>query len=261
MLRSRFQKGYFMLEVVLALGIAALVMFGVFALANGSLAISSTIATEGRTSITRSAFLTFLGRNFEQLPGNAVLNLKSTEGGRQWLSEMTFQNVPVAFSWAGQALSAEAVQLATVETRNNRLDIVLRYYEEAILDDGDSTGDARAEPVAEIVLLRDVYRFEWEVLDGRNIEEWQYDWEVSGKLPLQLRLTVHFTPDEDVIEHYFWITPKANPEQIMRSISGGSTGGRNTDGEENNPDDNPPQEDSPPQADRPSGPPPTQLQR
>jgi hypothetical protein len=139
---------------------------------------------------------------------------------------MTFQNVPVAFSWAGQSISAEAVQLSTVETRNGRLNIVLRYYEEPILDDEDSAANLRAEPVAEIVLLRDLYRFEWEVLDARQLDEWIYDWDVRGRLPLQLKLTVQFTPDEDVLEHYFWITPKASPELVMRSITSGQAGGR-----------------------------------
>ena len=232
----KFQPGYFMLEVVLALGVAALVMYGVFALANGALAVSTTISEEGRSQIAKESFLGFMGRNFEQLPGNAVLDLQSWEGRNQWLSEMTFQNVPTSFSWAGQTLSAEAVQLATVETGNDRVNIVLRYFEEAILDDADSTADTRADPVAELILLRDVYSFDWEVLDGRTLD-WTYDWDIRGRLPLQLKLETRFTPNEDLMVHYFWIPPKSNPETVMRSLSGGqaaSRAGQPTDGGNNN---------------------------
>jgi hypothetical protein len=232
----KFRPGYFMLEVILALGVAAMVMYGVFALANGTMALSSAIADEGRDQISRESFLNFMGRNFEQLPGNAVLDLKTEEGGKQWLSEMTFQNVPTSFSWANQSLSPEAVQLATVVTGGDRINVVLRYYEEAILDDSDSTADLRAEPVAELVLLRNLYSFEWEVLDGRTMEQY-YDWDIRGRLPLQVKLEARFSPEEDLVVHHFWIPPKANPETLMRTLTGGKgaqpspTGGENGGGE------------------------------
>ena len=227
----KLRPGYFMLEVILALGVAAMVMYGVFALANGTLAISTAIAEEGRTQTTRESFLNFMGRNFEQLPGNAVLDLKSTEGSRQWLTEMTFQNVPTAFSWAGQSLSSEAVQLATVETAGGRLNIVLRYFDVPILDDSDSTADVGAEPVAELILLRDLHSFEWEVLDGRTLEQF-FDWEIRGRLPLQLKLEARFGPEEDLMIHHFWIPAKVNPETVIQGLQSGQN--------QNNPGDNEP---------------------
>lgn len=213
----KLQPGYFMLEVVLALGVAAMLMYGVFALANGALAISGAIADEGRDQIARESFFNFMGRNFEQLPGNAVFDLKSEEGGKQWLTEMTFQNTPTLFSWAGQTLAAEAVQLATVETGGDRVNVVLRYYEEAILDDSDSTADVRAEPVAELVLLRNLYTFEWEVLDGRTMEQY-FDWDIRGRMPTQLKLEARFSPEDDLIVHHFWIPPKMSPELVIRNL-------------------------------------------
>ena len=216
--------GYLLLEVVLALGVASLVIGAVFSLASGALSISETIAEEGRDQIAHETFLSFLGRNFEMLPGNAVLDLKSDEKGEHYLSDMTFQNVPTSFGWAGQTISAEAVQLSTVQRRDNTLDIVLRYYEEAILDDSDSTADVNAEPVAEIILLRNVWRFEWEVFDGRR-QEWDYEWDTRGRMPLQLKLTVVFHRTGDLVEHHFWIPPKMNPETLVKSQQRGTPGG------------------------------------
>jgi hypothetical protein len=224
--RNAALGGYLLLEVVLALGVASLVVGAVFSLASGALSVSQTIAEEGRDQIAHETFLSFLGRNFEMLPGNAVLDLKSDEKGSHYLSDMTFQNVPTSFGWAGQTISAEAVQLSTVQRRDNTLDIVLRYYEEAILDDSDSTADVNAEPVAEIILLRNVWRFEWEVLDGRTME-WDYEWDTRGRMPLQLKLNVVFHRSGDIVEHYFWIPPKMNPETLMKSqrLPGASGGG------------------------------------
>ena len=136
----RARCGYLLLEVVLGLAIAVLILSGVFALASGSLAISEAIADEGRTQITQETFLTFLERNFESLPGNTMLELESTERGRHYISKMTFENVPMAFGWAGQTISAEATQLVTVQRQDGTLDIVLRYFEGNILDE---TGRAK----------------------------------------------------------------------------------------------------------------------
>lgn len=229
--RPKGRPGYFLLEVVLALGIAAAVLYGVFAIANGSLAISTALAEEGADAIEQEAFLTFMGRNFEQLPGNAVLDLKRQDAGSHYTSDLTFQNVPVSFSWAGQAISAEAIQLSAVLRRDGDLDIVLRYYEEAILDDSDSTAEVNAEPLAEITLLRDVWRFEWWALDGRTME-WTEEWDVRGRMPLQLELNVVFSRTGEEVIHYFWIPPKVNPETIARSTAlnpasqrGGGDGG------------------------------------
>jgi hypothetical protein len=126
--------------------------------------------------------------------------------------------VPTAFSWAGQTLSAEAVQLSTVPRRDGSLDIVLRYYEDAILDDADSTADVNAEPIAEIILLRDVFRFEWYAVDapdGRTMEE-SDTWDVHNRRPLQLKLDVVFHANSDRIVHYFWLPPKVDPATIVR---------------------------------------------
>ena len=207
--------GYLLLEMVLALGVSSMVVVSVFALASGALSLSEAIADEGRDQIERETFLGFMERNLEMMPGNAVIDLKAEDGGSHYTSVMTFQNVPTSFGWAGQVISAEAVQLSTVLRRDGDLDVVLRYYEEPLLDDSDSTADVLADPVAEITLLRDVWRFEWKVLDGRTME-WDYEWDIRGRMPLQLELNVVFQRNGDEVVHYFWIPPKTNPETVMK---------------------------------------------
>lgn len=217
------------MEVVLGLMVSILVLSGVFALAGGSLAVSEAIADDGREQIAQETFLSFLERNFEALPGNAVMDLDYSETAGHFVSEMSFQEVPMSFSWAGQSISPEAIQLVTVERADDTLDIVLRYYDEKILDDtAEGTGLA-TDPVAELILLRGVWKFEWEVLDGRTME-WTYDWDVRGRMPLQLRLTARFHREGEEVVHYFWIPPKTNPSALidrnMRQPASG--GGRGT---------------------------------
>jgi len=69
--------------------------------------------------------------------------------------------------------------------------------------------------------------FEWRVLDGRSME-WQYDWDLQGRLPLQMELTMAFGARGEEMRHIFWIAPKQNPEVVLRQNlqnQGGQTGG------------------------------------
>ncbi len=217
----RSRRGILLLEAVLALAIAGILLVTIMWIVDGALEMSNEMADDGRQHMTQEALIAFLGRNFSQLPGNAEMELLRNDAGSHFLSDLTFQNVPTSFSWSGQALSAEAVQISTVPTRSGDLDVVLRYYEEAILDDSDSTANVNAEPVAEIILLRDVFWFEWWARDGRavNDEDQGYTetWDVQGRLPIQMELRVKFDENSDEIVHHFWLPPKLNPETVMRS--------------------------------------------
>ena len=184
-MKRRGRRGILLLEAVLALAIAGMVLVSIMWIVSGALEMSNEMADDGREHMTQEALINFLDRNFSQLPGNAEVELERQDAGSHFLSDLTFQNVPTSFSWSGQAISAEAVQLSTVPTRSGDLDVVLRYYEEAILDDSDSTANVNAEPVAEITLLKDVFFFEWWARDGRALGDdaqgYTETWDVRGR--------------------------------------------------------------------------------
>ena len=138
-MKRRGPRGILLLEAVLALAIAGILLVSIMWIVDGALQMSNEMADDGREHMTQEALINFLDRNFSQLPGNAEVELERQDAGSHFLSDLTFQNVPTSFSWSGQAISAEAVQLSTIPTRSGDLDVVLRYYEEAILDDSDSS--------------------------------------------------------------------------------------------------------------------------
>ena len=117
-----------------------------------------------------------------------------------------------------------------MKKRSGYLDIVLRYYENEILEDSASnvaTSSTENKPFAEITLLTDVAYFEWRVLDGRSME-WQYDWEVQGRLPLQIELTMAVGAKGEESRQIFWIPPKQNIEVAIRQMV--QSGGNNAAG-------------------------------
>ena len=227
--------GFTLLELVLAIGLMALLVGMIFAVASQNIALGRTVVQKQNEESIDTALFELLDTMFASLPGNARLELLADNGGSDLLSEvssdLTIQNVPLSFTWGGNERIARSVQLSTVRGRDGLYDIVLRYYEGEILEETQRVG-ANApigdeEPFAEVVLMEDVAVFAWQVLDGRSMDEWQTDWEIAGRLPLQLELTYMRDQFADPIRHVFWITPKQNPEVLIRQMmqQGASGGG------------------------------------
>lgn len=218
------------------MGLLAIIVGMVFATARTSLALGNTIVQSQNEEMLHQAFFELLSQRFSALPGNTRLDLKVEGSGSHYLTDMTLQNVPINFTW-GQERTAKALQISTVKRRSGYLDIVLRFYENEILEGSAATPGKFADkkPFAEIVLLEDVAFFEWRVMDAQTME-WQYEWDVQGRLPLQIELTMAVGAKGEEMRHVFWLPPKQNPEVIMRQMlqsagsstgtpSGGATGG------------------------------------
>ncbi len=218
------RSGFTLLELSLAVLLMAIIIGMVFSTSRAVLALGNGIVKSQNEEMLNQAFFDLLGRRFSSLPGNTRFDLKVNDSGQHYLSDITLQNVPLGFTWGGQERIAKAIQISTVKRRSGFLDIVLRYYENEILE-GSATvaGKSSAEqekPFAEIVLLTDVAYFEWRALNSRSME-WQYDWDQQGRMPLQLELLMKMGKDGEEIRHVFWIPAKVNPETIVRNINAG----------------------------------------
>ncbi|MGE9268942.1 MAG: type II secretion system protein [Verrucomicrobiales bacterium] len=211
-------RGFTLLELVLAIGIIGLLMGAIFKLASGTIQATDAVVDRQNEEITLDAFCTLLKRHFESLPGNAVMELVADEAlTGLYTSEMTFQNTPTAFNWGGIAVSAQATRIAVEQEDGGLFRVVLHYYEERILDDEEGFAEDEVEPVASITLISGLGYVDWQVLDGRTME-WGYEWDLAGRLPLQveLRMAMGFSGEE--IRRIFWLPPKQSPVARMRQV-------------------------------------------
>ena len=169
------RKGFTLLEVVVALGMVGMLIGMIFRMSSASVELSKSVVDAQNETMERNAFFSLLKNHFEQIPGNAVIQLETYDsraaGVERNLFDLTFQNVPMSFNWGEIPMTAEAVQLSTVLQRDGFVDVVLRFYDEEILGDSDSTGSNEdVDPVAEIVLIEDMWLCDCEVVDGRTLE-------------------------------------------------------------------------------------------
>ena len=247
-------SGFTLLELVVSMLLLTIIVGMVFGIARTSLALANTIVETQNEEMKHQAFFELLSERFSSLPGNTRFDLKVDDSGSHYISDLTLQNVPMSFTWGGDERIAKAVQLSTVKRRSGYLDIVLKYYENEILEDSESNFGSSLdnEPFAEIVLLEDVAFFEWRVLDGRSME-WQFDWDIQGRLPLQIELTMAIGAKGEEIRQVFWVPPKQNPEVLMRQMmqGGGANGAGPGGGNPNDPGEIP--SSSPPRGGIPGG--------
>jgi prepilin-type N-terminal cleavage/methylation domain-containing protein len=224
-------KGFTLFELVVALAIGGMVITSIFKIADGAVQSTTTMMEFQDEDITRDAFFSFLRDHFDNLPGNAVVNLINTSNSEPFLSEMTFQNTPVSFNWGGVPISAQATRFITVPTLTNGVDIVLEYYDVPILDSDEGPAERGIEPIASVTLLSDVRLFEWNVLDIRNYEnterdEWPYEWDQPRRRPGFIELTVVFENGEDPVKRLFWVPTKADPATTMSALQNAVRGAR-----------------------------------
>jgi prepilin-type N-terminal cleavage/methylation domain-containing protein len=257
------RNGFTLIELVLALLLIALLIGMVFSTARSSLVLGNNVVKTQNEEMLHQAFFDFLENRISALPGNTRMELIATDSGSHYLSDLTLQNVPLSFTWGGEERTAKSIRLSTVKRRSGFLDIVLSYYENEIIEPDAATTNGSAfassavdeKPFAEIILLTDVAYFEWRVLDGRTME-YQYDWDIAGRLPLQMELICAFGADGGENRQVFWIPPRQNPEVFMRQMQQGQgQGGGGTQPGTPGGGDTPPVEIIPPGGGRPITPP------
>ncbi len=214
-------RGFTLLEIVIALGLMGMLVGMIFRVARTSVQLSQMVVEQQQVTMERNAFFNLLKQQFENMPGNAILRLESNDSRNGSVSRsifsLIFQNVPMSFDWGETPMTAEAVELTTVVQRDGFVDVILKFYEDEILQESNARGDNDLEPFAEITLLENLWMCDCEVVDGNSMEQFT-EWDNNNKLPLQVKFYCRFEPTSDIIQQTFWVVPKQNPEVFFREV-------------------------------------------
>ncbi|MGB2091411.1 MAG: type II secretion system protein [Akkermansiaceae bacterium] len=215
------RRGFTLLEIVIALGLMGMLVGMIFKVARTSVELSHIVVEGQNATMERNAFFNLLKNQFEKVPGNAVLRLETVDSRNANVSRLLFtltlQNVPLSFGWGDTPMTAEAIELMTIEQRDGFVDVILRFYDEQILSDSLNWGNDDIEPVAEITLIEDLWMCDCEVVDGNTMEQLT-EWDNNGRLPIQVKFYCRFNPTSDIVQQTFWLVPKQNPDVFFRQL-------------------------------------------
>jgi uncharacterized membrane protein YgcG len=228
--RPRTAAGFTLIEVVIAMGLMLALVILCARLATANIQLANGINQQQSQNSMRESFFDMLKMQLTSLPGNTRMELRYTKGAQPYEYTLVLQNVPLAFTWGGVERIAKAVEICGVKRRDGFINVVMRYYENPLLSDAENIEDVqREEPFAEVILMEDLRFFEWRALDGRT-GDWQLDWDLQGRMPLQLELVTAQGAYGDEMKQIFWIVPKISPATVIRgngtNQQPGGTGGR-----------------------------------
>ena len=217
-IKSRKKNGYLLLEATIAMAIAAIILTAVLKIMDWNLKVSNNSIENSNNQMKEAAFFSFMDRAFNEMTGDANVNLTFTETPKYYLSELIIQNSCEPFTWAGQPFNVKAVKIVTRLNSSNKIDVVLEYYTDYLISSPMESGAVvlpDQEPIQSLKILENVSRFEWRAWDGTRLTEdgtpaWMHDWEQS-RPPRYFELNVIFSEELSPVVHTFWNPRKVNP--------------------------------------------------
>jgi prepilin-type N-terminal cleavage/methylation domain-containing protein len=205
-------RAFTLLEMIIVLAITALLITAVYSLAQGTLTLADDVGRANRRDTRKQAFSTFCEHLFTSLPPNAVLNLKTTQSGGEYLTQVELQNVSSPFDGTPNCIVTLYTQRMT--GGGMRLIISCQPISTNPLDKKD------AKSAYHVVLFEDLLQCEWRVFIP-GTQQWATVWAedtnlaaaattpaapITNQHPPLLELVMNQAGDESR-RQVFWIAP------------------------------------------------------
>ncbi|OYW77055.1 MAG: hypothetical protein B7Z37_05930 [Verrucomicrobia bacterium 12-59-8] len=209
-------RAFTLLEVVIALGITALVISAVYTLAQGTLTLADNVHRAERRDTRKQAFTTFCEHLFSELPATAALNLKTTQSGGEYLTQLELQNVSSPFDGTPNCI----VTLFTQNLAGGGLRLLVSC--QPISNNPLDKKDAKSG--YEVMLFDDLLQCEWRVYVPAT-QQWATIWTeetntttpTAYQHPPMLELVMTQAGD-DSHRQVFWIAPSQALTQLQPAV-------------------------------------------
>jgi prepilin-type N-terminal cleavage/methylation domain-containing protein len=208
---ERRVRAFTLLEMVIAIAIFALLMSGIFTIANGTLELGSDLAYAQDRALMRQNLVEFFRKSFRSLPGGAEITLTNQQRGGTTLPTIRVKGGGIAFS-PGHALPPEAsIEVYAEERPGGYKRIGIRGLDADQTLAAEQGRDVKLDPSSVLPLLDNVGKFEWRFTRG-NANEWRPMWRGEGR-PLFAEL-VFTLDDKTETRAVFWIPPVLNTQGL-----------------------------------------------
>jgi len=205
-------RGFTLMEMIIAMGVLALLLAGIFGVAKSTMELSSELASHQEKAMMKQNFIDYLRRSFRGLPGGAEVRLENRSAGGIYLPSLTVVNGGSSFT-PGEALAPDiAIELTAEQRPGGYLRVLLRTLDDKqtiALRSGQTVRPSRNQP--SLTLMDNVSKFEWKLYDYYS-QRWEPLWR-EPRRPLLAELTMQLD-DGQALRAVFWIPPVMNQPGI-----------------------------------------------
>jgi prepilin-type N-terminal cleavage/methylation domain-containing protein len=181
------RSGFTLLEVMLSVVILAIMAGGVFASVRAVVSAVDSLQVEEERQMTREAFVELIRKNLAKLPPRSILLLEPRESDGGFLSEVTFENAPAAFSWGKRSGFSGWIVLGLAKGSDGLLEFRIQRI------DPDETARSSG-PVQQLTLAKGLRVLRWEFFDDHD-RRWVEFWDNRARRPNLVRLNFQFQGD------------------------------------------------------------------
>ncbi|WP_395749797.1 type II secretion system protein J [Prosthecobacter sp.] len=167
---SHSKRGFTLLEMVIVLGITAMLLTAMYSISQGTITLADDIEKHQRRERRQYSYLDFCRHLLSNLPATAIMNLKTTQDGSSYLSTLEFQNVRSPFDGAPQQIVT--MKTDTVAGGGIRLILTSQRMPDP---QAQALPGANKNPLTQVVLLENLAQYEWRAFDTIS-GQWTSTW-------------------------------------------------------------------------------------
>ena len=205
-MRSSSRAAFTLLEMIIVLGITAMVITAIYTITQGTLTLADDVHRAEARDTRRHAFATFCESLFTSLPATSTLNLKTTQSGGQYLNELELQNVPSPFDGTPNFI----VKIYTQGLAGGGMRLMLSC--QPMPNPNDVLKNKPAN-VTTVVLFEELFQCDWR-LYAPSTQQWVTVW--AEENPTAAPMVFQHPPlvelvmeqsGEESLRQVFWIAP------------------------------------------------------
>lgn len=219
-------RGFTLVEVLIGLALFSILVGGIFTVQKGALEVSKEVVDSETRTLRMHSFCELLRRNFEQMPGNAQVNLQFYGGSGSDMTEVAFTDYPLAFTWPGVTAGAKTVIFRTERSTGIGLQAAILYLDEEQADAWRKGGFDETKILGRITIMDGIASLSWRFFDdtkatGTNKDDgWEEEWPLTNtRRPTQVEMTLQFMDGSDPVRLVFWIPTMLSPQQFTAGFA------------------------------------------